>query len=135
MKDEQLKTLVKYRIQLAHETLHEAEILFKENSFRGTINRAYYAMFYSVLALLAIKKIGTSKHSGAISLFDREYVKTGIFSKELSQSLRLAFDRRQTHNYGELIDIDNDTAQGILENAKRFITEVESYLERQGYLQ
>ncbi len=135
MKDEQLKTLVKYRIQLAHETLHEAEILFKENSFRGTINRAYYAMFYSVLALLAVKKIGTSKHSGAISLFDREYVKTGIFSKELSQSLRLAFDRRQTHNYGELIDIDKDAAQGILENAKRFITEVESYLERQGYLQ
>ena len=106
MKEEQLKTLVKYRMKLAHETLHESEILFNENSFRGTINRAYYAMFYSVLALLAIKKLGTSKHSGAIILFDREFVKTGIFSKELSINLRLAFDRRQTHDYGELIEID-----------------------------
>jgi len=106
VKEEQLKTLVKYRMKLAHETLHESEILFNENSFRGTINRAYYAMFYSVLALLAIKKLGTSKHSGAIILFDREFVKTGIFSKELSINLRLAFDRRQTHDYGELIEID-----------------------------
>ena len=134
MKDEQLKTLVKYRIKLAYETLHEADILFKENFFRGTINRAYYAMFYSVLALLAIKKLGNSKHSGAISLFDREFVNTGIFPKELSKNLRLAFDRRQTHDYGEVIEIDRDTAQLILENAKRFIKEVESYLDKQGYL-
>ena len=134
MKEEQLKALVKYRMQLAHETLHESEILFNENSFRGTINRAYYAMFYSVLALLAIKELGTSKHSGAISLFDREFVKTGIFSKELSKNLRLAFDRRQTHDYGEIIEIDKDTTQLILENAKKFVKEVESYLDAQGYL-
>lgn len=134
MNEDQLNTLVKYRIQLAHETVHESEILFKENSFRGAINRAYYAMFYSLLGLLAIKKLSTSKHSGAISLFDREFVKTGIFSKELSHSLRLAFDRRQTHDYGELIEIDKDTAQKILDDARLFIKEIESYLNNQGYL-
>lgn len=52
------------------------------------MNRLYYAMFYAVLALLQEKEMGTSKHSGAIALFDREYVKTGLFPKEMSKALQ-----------------------------------------------
>jgi uncharacterized protein (UPF0332 family) len=59
------------------------------------MNRLYYAMFYAVLALLQAKHLGTSKHSGAIALFDREFVKTGIFPKELSMALHRAFALRQ----------------------------------------
>ena len=73
MKPEQLEALLRYRIEQAHDTLREAEILLNAAALRGTINRAYYAMFYALLALLATKQLGTSKHSGAISLFDREF--------------------------------------------------------------
>ncbi|NJN63373.1 MAG: hypothetical protein HC795_19310 [Coleofasciculaceae cyanobacterium RL_1_1] len=38
-------------------------------------------MFYALLGLLATKGLGTSKHSGVISLFDREFVRTGIFPR------------------------------------------------------
>jgi len=131
---EQLTALLRYRIQQAKETFHEAEILLNQSAYRGTINRAYYAMFYSVLALLATKKLGTSKHSGVVSLFDREFVKTGLFPRELSRSLRLAFDRRQTHDYGELIEIDEQIAQETLADAKGFISTVESYLHSTGHL-
>lgn len=134
MSEDQLAALLEYRIQQANETLHEAEILFNESAYRGTINRAYYAMFYSVLALLATKKLGTSKHSGVIGLFDREFVKTGLFTRDLSRSLRLAFDCRQTHDYGELIEIDEQIAQETLNDTKTFITAVESYLSSAGYL-
>ncbi len=134
MSEDQLAALLEYRIQQANETLHEAEILFNQSAYRGTINRAYYAMFYSVLALLATKKLGTSKHSGVIGLFDREFVKTGLFTRDLSRSLRLAFDRRQTHDYGELIEIDEQIAQETLNDTKTFITAVESYLSSAGYL-
>jgi uncharacterized protein (UPF0332 family) len=79
MKPEQLEALLRYRIEQAHETLWEAEILLNESAWRGAVNRAYYAMFYALLGLLATKQLGTSKHSGAISLFDHEFVKTGIF--------------------------------------------------------
>ena len=63
-------------MEQAHETLREAEILLNESALRGAVNRAYYAMFYALLALLATKRLGTSKHSGALALFDREFVKT-----------------------------------------------------------
>ncbi len=134
MSKDQLAALLKYRIQQANETFHEAEILFNQSAYRGTINRAYYAMFYSVLALLATKKLGTSKHSGVIGLFDREFVKTGFLPRDLSRALRLAFDLRQTHDYGELIEIDKEVAQETLNDAKAFISAVESYLRSNGYL-
>ena len=134
MSKDQLAALLEYRIQQANETFHEAEILFNQSAYRGTINRAYYAMFYSVLALLATKKLGTSKHSGVIGLFDREFVKTGFLPRDLSRALRLAFDHRQTHDYGELIEIDEEVAQETLNDSKAFISAVESYLHSTGYL-
>lgn len=62
----------------------EADVLDQSGmSRRSVMNRLYYAMFYAVLALLQEKEMGTSKHSGAIALFDREFVKTGTFPKEM----------------------------------------------------
>jgi len=90
MNAEQLRDLIRYRMEQASETLAEAVLLRDAAAFRGAVNRAYYAMFYAVLGLLATRQLGTSKHSGAIALFDREFVKTGIFSPELSRALHLA---------------------------------------------
>ncbi|HAO20631.1 MAG: hypothetical protein BWK80_26210 [Desulfobacteraceae bacterium IS3] len=135
MTPEQLEILISYRIGQSYETLREAEVLFKQSAFRGAVNRAYYAMFYAVLALLATRQIGTSKHAGVLSLFDREFVKTGIFPRELSKSLRVAFDRRQTYDYGEFVAMDDMKSQETLKDANTFVAAVEKYLRSLGYLQ
>jgi len=121
-------------MEQAHETLREAEILLNESALRGTINRSYYAMFYALLALLATRQLGASKHSGAIALFDREFVKTGVFSRELSRSLHLIFDRRQTHDYGEIARVDHQIARETLADAKAFVAAIQSYLCSMGHL-
>ena len=135
MKPEQLKELLRYRMEQAHDTLREAEILLNELALRGTVNRAYYAMFYALLALLATRQLGTSRHSGALALFDREFVKTGVFPRELSRSLHLAFDRRQTHDYGEMIQIDHQIAEEALVDASAFVAAIESHLHSIGLLE
>ena len=134
MRPEQLEDLLRYRMEQAHETLREAEILLNESALRGTINRAYYAMFYALLALLAIKQLGTSRHSGALALFDREFVKTGVFPRELSRSLHLAFDHRQTYDYGEITQVSHQTAEETLMSAQTFVAAIESYLRSIGHL-
>jgi uncharacterized protein (UPF0332 family) len=133
MKPEQLEELLRYRMEQAHETLREAEILLNESALRGAINRAYYAMFYALLALLATKRLGTSKHSGALALFDREFVKTGVFSRELSRALRLAFERRQTHDYGEMTQVNRQVAEETLTDARAFVAAIESHLRSVGH--
>jgi uncharacterized protein (UPF0332 family) len=134
LKPEQLEGLLRYRMEQAHETLQEAEILFNEHALRGAINRAYYAMFYALLALLATRRLGTSKHSGALALFDREFVKTGVFPRELSRSLHLAFDRRQTHDYGEMIQVNRHIAEETLADARAFVAAIEAHLRSVGHL-
>ncbi|MBL7161605.1 MAG: HEPN domain-containing protein [Anaerolineales bacterium] len=128
MKDRQILELSKYRVQQAHETLHEAEILFREGAWRGAVNRSYYAMFYAALALVTVRSYSTSKHAGVIAFFDREFIKTGIFPKELSRNFHLAFDQRQVQDYGEFTVINDTLAQETLANAITFVDAIETYL-------
>ena len=133
MSDSQLELLVKYRISEAEETLRDAELLLKQSGFRGSINRSYYGMFYALLGLLATRGLGRSKHSAVISLFDREFVKTGIFSKELSRSLHRAFDERQANDYGEMLQPDLLLAESIFQQAQAFVREIKEYLVQLGF--
>lgn len=134
MNSEQLGALIGYRIEQAQETIHEAQILLDEGAARGALNRAYYAMFYALLALLATRRLGTSKHGSAISLFDREFVKRGIFPRELSRVLHLAFERRLTHDYGEMVVVTREMAAETVADARAFVAAVETHLRDAGYL-
>jgi uncharacterized protein (UPF0332 family) len=53
-----------YRLKQAAESIDEAVCLLSgKESPRSIINRAYYAMFYSVLALIVFEPYSSSKHS------------------------------------------------------------------------
>jgi len=134
MMDERLRELVRLRMEQATETLREARILLAEHAGRGAVSRAYYAMFYAVLALLATKGLGSSRHSGTISLFDREFVKAGDLPKELSRALHMAFERRQQADYGELTHLDEPAATRAMEEAAVFVQKVRDYLTTKGLL-
>ena len=90
MKNDEITTLIKYRLEQAQTALNDAKFLLDGNrSPQSIVNRAYYAMFYAALALL--QKIGTvpSKHTGVISLFDTEFVlKVSFIKNFLSLSIR-----------------------------------------------
>ena len=62
-----VRRLVEYRLKEAAETLDAAKDLCKSKRWRDVVNRAYYAMFYAGLALLASRMLGTSKHTGVLT--------------------------------------------------------------------
>jgi len=123
------KALIEYRLLQARDSIREADILLQAGmSLRSVMNRLYYAMFYAVLALLQEKEMGTSKHSGAIALFDREYVKTGTFSKEMSKVLHRAFALRQKGDYMEDTEVTSRDIEEIRPIAEDFVADVEKHL-------
>ena len=95
-----------------------AQVLLDQQLPRDAVNRAYYGMFYGVLALLVTKQLGTSKHQGAISLFDREFVRSGAFGRELSSWLHTAFDMRLSADYAERVAIPQEEAENVLRRAE-----------------
>ena len=124
-----VKELVAYRLQQAQETLEEADSLYQSSLWRGVINRSYYAMFYAVLALAVLQQQATSKHSGVIAFFDREFVKTGIFEKDLSRALHQAFESRQQSDYGEIFEVSKTEAKQSVEEAHTFVESVKNYIQ------
>ncbi len=84
--------LARYRLKQAEESIDEAAFLLQgKKSPRAVINRAYYAMFYAVLALLIFEPYASSKHSGVLGYFNRRFVKPGIFPEELGRIFFLFF--------------------------------------------
>ena len=63
--------LANYRLADAKEKLMSARILLQEKHLKDSLSRSYYAMFSAVRALLALKEVDSSKHSGVISLFNQ----------------------------------------------------------------
>lgn len=126
---ENLTKLIEYRFQQARETLVVAQELLQNSHYRDAVNRGYYAMFYCGLGLLAAKNLGSSKHSGVLSLFSRHFVKTGQISIESGRHLREAFELRQNCDYREFVEITKDQAEEVIQNARAFIAEAQKTLE------
>jgi uncharacterized protein (UPF0332 family) len=130
MSDTRIDKLAQFRIQQAQQALLEAKVLFRENLLLGTVNRSYYALFYSVQALVILQGETISKHSGVIAFFDRVYVKPGIFPKDLSKVLHFAFDRRQANDYSESSAIDITEVEAALKDAEIFVETIAKYLQK-----
>ena len=84
------------------------------------INRAYYGMFYAVLALLIFEPYASSKHSGILGYFNRRFVKTGIFPEELGRVINKAFELRQRGDYRELEELSYDLVRPFIDQSRTF---------------
>jgi len=87
-------------------------------------------MFYILLALFIKPNINikTSKHTGIISIFDKEFVKTGKIDKIYSKFLHDTFDERQKEDYRELVETPLEKAAEYVNLAKEFIKTIKNFL-------
>ncbi len=127
--EENVQILLDARLQQADSAFESGQLLLKQGFYADCINRFYYSMFYAVLALLITRQLGTSKHKGAISLFDREFVRPGDFSKQMSIWLHSAFEQRLEADYADLAKVSPEKAAEAAEQASAFIQTIKSYLQ------
>lgn len=127
------ETLFAYRLKQAEETLADAKTMLTGGvSARSVVNRAYYVMFYAILALFINEKVDhkTSKHSGIISLFDRLIVHTGKLDRRYSRMLHRLFDARQESDYKELTQSTADEAGECVRLAEAFLVAVKGLIQK-----
>ncbi len=102
--------------------------MLDDGDWVGAINRAYYAVFYSANAMLELKGLERSKHSGVLSLFREKYVKTGKIETEFSDIYGQAFDHRNASDYERLKYPSRELAENIVAGAKRFVERIEGFV-------
>ena len=119
------------RLRQARNFLDEAEALLSEGAeLSFVINSLYYAMLYSVLALLGARKITTYSQSTAVSTFDREFIESGHFDKRFSEALQRAFGLRPSCACKEQKAITREDVEWLLLQARDFPDAVEKYLKK-----
>ena len=97
---------VRYRMERSEEALEDARILADAGRWNACVNRLFYSCFYAVSALLVRHGLSLSKHTGARSLFNKNFVKTGIVTKDLAQVYNDLFERRQEGDYVDFVHFD-----------------------------
>ena len=126
--DETKKTYVKYRLDTAKENLDSAKILYDNNQLKAAANRAYYCVFHSMRAVLAIDGVDFKHHSGVIAHFRKEYIKSGIFSKNLSTVIQTTSMVRESSDYDDFYLISKEDAIRQIQDAEVFYKEIEKYI-------
>jgi uncharacterized protein (UPF0332 family) len=112
----------------AAESIAAAELLLRDGYVDFSASRSYYAMFYSVEALLLAQNLSFSKHSAVISSFGKNFIKTGLFDAKLHLYILDAFDLRNIGDYGTMHSITEQKAAELIRNAGEFLDAVRDYL-------
>lgn len=123
------KDYVRYRIERSKEDLDAAHLLFSSGNYRIANNRAYYAIFHALRAVLTFDNFDTSKHSGVIAEFRRRYIKEGIFPVEVSKMIGSAFTIRNASDYDDMFIASRADTEEQLANADYIYGLIKRYVD------
>ena len=118
--DEGNKTdLMKYRLEIAESDLRVARLLMQSKEYRAANNRAYYAIFHAISAVHALDGKAYKKHKDAIANFNKDYVKTEIFPREIGRKISRAEEIRHASDYDDFYNSRQKGNTGIDRYSRR----------------
>lgn len=119
--------LVQYRIETAKSDLKSADILMKEGEYRGANNRAYYAIYHAISAVNALDGKSYKRHKDTLANFNKDYVKTEIFSRDFGRKIAQAEEIRHASDYDDFYIATKEKAEEQIMTAKELIEQIEAY--------
>jgi uncharacterized protein (UPF0332 family) len=114
--------------------LRSAEILLNDGDYDSSVSRVYYAMFYSVEALLVTKNQYPKSHKGVMIAFSKEFVKPAIFPVNMNKAFVRAFQKRNLGDYGYTSMLTKEEAIESIQQSKEFINKIKEYLQNNNLL-
>ena len=109
----------------ARETQSDVELLIANDRLRAAVNRTYYSMFYSLMALGLKYEFETSKHAQLIGWFNKKFIHEGLIDPKFNKIIAKAFIRRTKGDYDSYIEFDRETVLEMFEEMKDFNLEIE----------
>lgn len=123
------KELAKHRLEQAKEDLKASKVLYDIKLFKSANNRAYYSIFHSMKAILALEPIDFKRHKDVIAYFNKNYIHTEIFPKNMGRRISDASRIREDSDYDDEFIVRSEDTLAQIETAKELIKLVEEYLK------
>ena len=125
------RDLVLYRLETAKNDLKSARALFAMEDYRGANNRAYYAIFHAINAVHAINGKAYKRHKDAVANFNKNYVKTSVFPREMGRKIGQAEEIRHASDYDDFYIASKEESERQILTADEFIIMTEKYCREQ----
>ncbi len=123
------KELSKHRIEQAKEDLVASEMLYNGKLYKSANNRAYYSIFHSIKAVLALEPIDFKRHKDVIAYFNKNYIYPETFPKNMGRKIVEASKIREDSDYDDEFIVDPEKTQEQINTAKKLIELVEKYID------
>ncbi len=127
---EDRNNLISYRLEQAEETIQDVHLLIENERLRSAVNRIYYGMFYSLLALGLAYEFETSKHAQLIGWFNKEFIHGGLIDLKYGKIINKAFNRRTKGDYDTYVVFEKEIVTDMFDEMNEFITSIKVYLEQ-----
>lgn len=102
----------------------------REELYKDSINRSYYATFYAVKAVLALSTVDFKRHKDVMGYFNKEYVAKEIFPREIGRKLGTLQRVREKSDYDDFYIASREKAEEQFQTAELVIGEVKKYLDK-----
>jgi hypothetical protein len=127
----QKEEIVKYRLDRAHETYKEAQILRDSKKLFATVNRLYYAAYYAISAYFVQQELKAFTHAGLKSAFNRELVLTGKIPTAEGRVFNQLFSFRQDADYKDFVQFEEAQIDLLFPQVKTLIDLIERLITDQ----
>ena len=105
------KDVSRYKLEQAKDDLDTAQILLKLGKLRAANNRAYYSCFHAIDAVLALEPRAFKKHKDTLAYFNKNYVHTGIFSRDIGRKVSKLEVIRHKSDYDQFYIASKEEAE------------------------
>ncbi|OKZ86780.1 MAG: hypothetical protein BHW09_05445 [Clostridium sp. CAG:245_30_32] len=123
------KELAKHRLEQAKEDLEAGKLLYDKNFYKSANNRAYYSIFHSIKAVLALEPIDFKRHKDVLAYFNKNYINKEIFSRMMGRKIQNASAIREDSDYDDEFIVDADKTNEQLKTAEELIELVDKYID------
>lgn len=132
LSDNEKKAIIEYRIKQAFDSADVAEFLILNQKIPAAVNRIYYSVFYSLIALALQFGYKTSKHTQLIGWFNKKFIASGEIEKKFGRILRDCYNYRISADYDSFVSFAEEDIQVLLSEMKSFLVRIDQFIKENG---
>ncbi len=125
--------LIEHRFRVAQEDLSTAQLLLETEQYRGANNRAYYSIYHTIDAVLSIEGVAFKRHKDTLAYFNKQYIATGIFPREMGRKIVKAQEIRHASDYDTFYVASKEITLQQVETAERLFNLAREYYNEKQY--
>lgn len=121
------RDLALHRIETSKSDIKAAKILLDAGEYRSSNNRAYYGIYHAISAIHAMDGNAYKKHKDALANFNKEYVKTEVFPRNIGRRISEAAEIRHASDYDDFYIATKTEAEEQIATAVEPLEMVQKY--------